>query len=259
MSVPNVSLFIAYLVSRSFAPATIASYVSAMGYVHRINGYDDPTGAFIIKKLMQSCQKTQPSGDHRLPITKLLLHQLIHALNYTTNSYFDRCLYSSMFTLAFHAFLRIGEMTGAGGENSHHLMFNQVTVKHDELEICFLTYKHSNGVPFRLIVRQQTDRSICAVYHLKRYLSLRGGAPGPLFAYPPATPLRRYKFNQQLRNATIFCDMDPNKFKSHSFRIGACTEYVAAGASDSQIRQLGRWKSDAFKKYIRIASQVSHV
>ena len=27
--------------------------------------------------------------------------------------------------------------------------------------------------------------------------------------------------------------------------------------SDTQIRQLGRWKSDAFKKYIRIASMES--
>jgi hypothetical protein len=39
--------------------------------------------------------------------------------------------------------------------------------------------------------------------------------------------------------------------KWHSFRIGAATFAAECGLCDAQIRLLGPWKSDAFRKYIR--------
>ena len=96
ISVPTLSLFIAYLVSQSFASATISSYVSAIGFIHRLNGLTDPNNTFIIRKLLQSCHKANPSTDHRLPITKALLRQLINALTSTTGSYFERALLKAM-------------------------------------------------------------------------------------------------------------------------------------------------------------------
>ena len=41
---------------------------------------------------------------------------------------------------------------------------------------------------------------------------------------------------------------------NHSFRIGAATWAAAKGFTDTQIRQLGRWKSNAFLNYIRTPS-----
>ncbi|KAK6195007.1 hypothetical protein SNE40_000528 [Patella caerulea] len=41
---------------------------------------------------------------------------------------------------------------------------------------------------------------------------------------------------------------------THSFRIGGASLAAHNGLSDSQIRQLGRWRSDAFRKYIRPSS-----
>ncbi len=40
-------------------------------------------------------------------------------------------------------------------------------------------------------------------------------------------------------------------YSTHSFRIGRATEEAVKGASDAQIRDLGRWKSSAFLSYIR--------
>jgi hypothetical protein len=41
-----------------------------------------------------------------------------------------------------------------------------------------------------------------------------------------------------------------DQFALHSFRIGGATMLADAGASDQEIRSAGRWKSEAFKKYI---------
>ena len=57
-----------------------------------------------------------------------------------------------------------------------------------------------------------------------------------------------------LSMAIKYCGLDPSRYKGHSFRIGAASYAADAGMSDSQIRALGRWKSDAFRKYIRIPS-----
>ena len=47
------------------------------------------------------------------------------------------------------------------------------------------------------------------------------------------------------------CGLNPTQYKGHSFRIGAATLAAESGLSDAQIRLLGRWKSDSFRKYIR--------
>jgi hypothetical protein len=49
-----------------------------------------------------------------------------------------------------------------------------------------------------------------------------------------------------------FAGLNVKNYKSHSFRIGAATTAWAKGFSEEQIQQMGRWNSEAFKKYIRI-------
>ena len=48
--------------------------------------------------------------------------------------------------------------------------------------------------------------------------------------------------------------MDPDRYKGHSFRIGAAFYAAEQGVSNDKIRHLSRWKSDAYKKHIRITS-----
>ena len=86
---------------------------------------------------------------------------------------------------------------------------------------------------------------------------MRGATAGPLFLYCPSMPVTRAKFNEQLRGALQFCHFCPKQSKSHSFRIAAATTAAAQGMSDSQIRSLGIWFSDAFMKYLRCSQRMS--
>ena len=91
----------------------------------------------------------------------------------------------------------------------------------------------------------------------------------PYFAGQMGHPLRGLSL---WKNSTIHLDfvisihrfinrLDPSLYKSHSFRIGAASWAAAKGFSNSKIRQLGRWISNAFLNYIQtpsLATSLSH-
>jgi hypothetical protein len=43
-----------------------------------------------------------------------------------------------------------------------------------------------------------------------------------------------------------------NEYNTDSFRIGAETHAATMGKSDDEIMNMGRWKSDSYKRYIKI-------
>ena len=83
------------------------------------------------------------------------------------------------------------------------------------------------------------------------YLVLRGNSPGPLWCHCSLAPITADQFNTELQRCLSFCGLDTHRYKGHSFHIGAASHAADKGFSDTQIRTLGRWKSDAFKIYIR--------
>lgn len=259
VSVANLALFLSFLVDKAYSPSTISTYVSAIGYVHKLRGAQDPTSTFLISKLLKACHKMKKPADSRLPIDKPILSKLMQAVNTTCNDLYRRLMFRAMFSLAFHAFLRIGEITVRPGQhlNPHLILRDQLVVKDAFMECKFTSYKHSQGQPFLLRITPDPASNNCPIQVMSQYLNIRGDLPGPLFQYPTGGAILRTDFSHRLKTALSFCGLSTAVFKGHSFRIGAATAAAQGGCSDSQIRQLGRWKSDAFKQYIRTSDRTS--
>ena len=245
--VSSVVSFIAYLFKSGYASASITTTLSAISYIHKVHGLADPTSAFVVKKLLQGASKLRPSVDHRAPITKEILHSLVRSASSITDCFYNSVLISSMYLLAFHAFLRIGEIAVTSVRNFRKvLQVHQVTVNQNECVIVFHSYKHYQGPPASLVI------SASPVRHIQSYLSLRGVAPGPLFIFPDGSAVGRSFFNTHLRKSLMWSGLSTGIYKGHSFRIGAATTAAMMGISEEEIQRMGRWRSQAFKKYIRI-------
>lgn len=112
-------------------------------------------------------------------------------------------------------------------------------------------YKHCDPTqPVELLIYR--DQPICPVSQMLDYFSVRGNAPGPLFCSADGSPIPRSYFTRSLKEVLQYCNLDEDRYKTHSFRIGAASWAAAKGMSDSQIRAFGRWNSNAFLKYIRM-------
>jgi hypothetical protein len=111
ISVYDLSLFIAFLDNNGLPPATVMTYVSAVGFQHKCAGVPDPTGSFVIQKLLRAVKYNNQTLDTRLPITEALLIQLSQAADFTTGSEYNKQLIRCMMSLAFWGFFRIGELT----------------------------------------------------------------------------------------------------------------------------------------------------
>jgi hypothetical protein len=75
---------------------------------------------------------------------------------------------------------------------------------------------------------------------------------GALYCHANGKPITRYQFSAVLRKVLISDGIQSDNFKSHSFRIGTASEASVNGISDSKIMELGRWKSQAVKNYLRL-------
>lgn len=232
----------------------MSTYLSAIGFVHKLLEYPDPTSAFIVSKLTAGAYRIRPSFDLRLPITVPILNSLVLSLQHTAENNYDRCLYKAMFLFAFNTFARIGEIA-LTSKTDHVLQIHDVefhsNAQNQFVMVTFRKFKHNlTGVPHKISFHAgPTETS--AVKALADFISMRGAQPGPLFCSVSNHPVSRYTFDSHLHRCLRFCKLDSTRYKGHSFRIGATTYRADQGDSDAQIRALGRWKGNAFLKYIR--------
>lgn len=64
-------------------------------------------------------------------------------------------------------------------------------------------------------------------------------------------PLTKYQFDVVLKKCLEKMGLNNLRFSSHSFRIGAASEGARLGLPELDIKEMGRWKSQCFKLYVR--------
>lgn len=248
-----IALFIAHLFDCQYAASTIMTYVAAISFLHKLYGLPDPGTNFLVQRAILGVKKTKPQIDLRLPITLPILKKLTDALNVCVQTSYHIIMFRSMYLLAFASFLRVGEITVSNKNFKNVLQLHnlQRSTNSKGLNIIFHNFKHSAGRQVKIDIARKND-GYCPVESLEKYLSIRGSKPGFLYTWPSGNPVTRKQFTEVLKYTLTFCNLDPNLYKAHSFRIGAACHATALGYSDTQIREMGRWRSDAFKSYIRL-------
>ena len=244
----HLVLFITKLFNTGHASSTIISKVSAIAYVHKIKGAEDPSQHFLVQKALAGVKKIRPSADTRQPLSYDLLVQAVQLMNKGFRSVYIASMYKAMLTLSFFACLRPGEIT----DSKNNLSVSQVWLNHEALGIRFVSFKHFHGRPFSIRIPRQGG-PICPVNLVQQFLDLRGYKPGPLFAHSDLSAVSYHEWQK------VFVELSARitgfvRITPHSPRIGGATHAAILGMSQEDIQRLGRWHSSAYQKYIRIES-----
>jgi hypothetical protein len=187
-------------------------------------------------------KKNAPTNPAKTPATRSHIKRLAVAAKKILPRKEHSC-FVAMITLAFYGFLRPSEFCISPA--NHHLRWKSVKLgKHRRsLRLTLNSYKHSSQ-PSTITVAA-TASSCCPVKKFLAYSKTQGSVKKqPLFDVSLAD------FQSTLKHVAAVAKIKSH-LTPHSFRHGGATWAAKAGWPDARIRAHGRWKSDAYKRYVR--------
>ena len=244
--------FLAFRFEAGCGSATLASITSAIAFGHRLSGLPDPTTDFRIRSLLAGARRLRPGGDLRLPLTVPDIQRLCSALNNVPLDPIARAAFRAIFTLAFFAMLRPGEVS-LGSDSTHTIRLDGVQVHQNRLTVIVPSSKTSS-VPFQVELSARPDLTVCPVAAMRDFLVIRGQGPphSPLFVDGRHQPISARFLNGVMKAAAPSAGLDPARLSGHCLRIGGASHGAALGLSDLQLAQAGRWSAiNAMRRYIR--------
>jgi hypothetical protein len=246
-----ILLFLAHLFDTGKKYSTILGYLSALNYNLKMRSFSGCSNSFVISKFLVGIKNLSPPAAALLPISKEILGKLVGTLG----SQYEGKLLRSLFSFMYFACLRIGEVA-LSGHGDHIINIGQVNFKGknnviQSLSLDFDSYKCSGGKTPSLILVRNENIEICPIFNLLQFLNVRPNKDGPLFVQRDGTILTRNWILTRLKLHLNLIGVQNKQYNTHSFRIGRATDLAADGSSDRHIQRIGRWSSDAFRRYIR--------
>lgn len=256
---------------------TVFKNLYAIKYMAEVNGQ------FVDLKQMHNLQRLKTGiskvfgvnrPDLRLPCTYSLLCKLLKAIN--LSNYSDLVYFTAMVTATF-GLLRTGEFCAQNKSVRHRyndinstksLWGSNVSAKFDSdgnVKYYILKLKAAKTDTFRSdidVIIGKGKPPVCPVYLINKLIMARNILAKenkfysweyykPLFLLPTGI-LSRTDMSDFFKLKLNKLGYDTKFFKLYSFRIGGATMYAKRGFPSTLIQILGRWRSDAYKTYIRL-------
>ncbi|KAK6165930.1 hypothetical protein SNE40_022736 [Patella caerulea] len=254
LQIADITSFIVFLFRSGVSHSTVKCYISGLSFHSQINNLPDPTNSYLIKKILEGFKRSKgPTTDTRLPITYQLLTNIIGSLGNVCTTVFETKLFAAAFSLAFHGCFRVGELTfDPRNAQNHHLTLKNIRFLRDTLDIFLGSSKTDQfGKGTQIKLNKLKDDITCPVFLLSDYIKQRPPGSGILFCHFDSSPVTAYQFSAVLKKTLNFLGINPTRYSAHSFRIGSASYGYLNGLNASEIKDLGRWKSKAYKRYLR--------
>ena len=276
-SLEDTLTYLGYLISvRRVSGATMEKYMSGLRMAHLTRGHFSPWIRPDVVKMMitgvqnkEQVKKRMEGKKGRLPVTPLMLRtlrdRLIAAKMRTTKKRLIWLVASWCWSGAF----RIHEILAKDSmafDPTFTLLSRDVSlttarvagVQHEVVKI-FLRHpkeqRLSAGVTIDLFEVTGEASWLCPVKAYKKWKEGSSTKPStnlPLLRLNTGESYTGTAFNHDLKRflGDMAKDMK-GSVTSHSFRSGIATSMALAGYSDEEIMAMGRWKSDAFLRYVK--------
>ena len=231
--------------------SSIKTKLSGISYFYKTRFGYNPVKSEAVGKMLQNYSKCQ-SSDSRKPLKANLVEKLLKIHNSTPN-YYNHAFYI-LYVLMYRMALRVSEVANYSKKFEHAIRLTDIKVfeKKQQITVRLKSYKHSTQ---QKIYNISVTRNF--IKHINNYRKARKSIHSQFFVHTDGSPFTRNFIAQNLKSDLITLGINPNRYNTHSLRIGRASDLAEQGCSDSKIAEIGRWRSNAFTKYIR--NQVTQV
>ena len=251
----NLAIYLAYMKRNGAGLGAIKGALTAIAWRHKTKNFPDPTKCYNIARMLVTFGKNAPAPKKAAALTFHLLEDCITKIPLLLLNHYDSVLLESLLLTCYYGCLRIGETCLSGNlnnvlkaANTEFITFRGQTVFKFSLE----QFKHSRE-PATLAFAENPRARFCPIRALRKYASLRPNRAITFFARQDTSSVKRVFVASNLDKLTKIIGLDSSNYTTHSLRAGRATDLAEAGESDAVIRTAGRWRSDAFKCYLRFA------
>jgi hypothetical protein len=249
-----------YFNNTTVSANTMSDYLSAVRDLYIQHERPNPTERTVLLKrtlqAMRNARAKQPRKPHkiRLPVTAAMLRHMHELLDMTD---FDDCTFWAACVTGYASMMRCGEFT-VTKDTAAKAYLRQENVTYTTRGLLLLlrvskTDRDAKGQYIPVGYGADVMCPITALRHMQAHPQYKKDPKAPLFQQAGHAFLTRSKFVPQLQHlATRVSDISASvvtHFGGHSLRKGACSDAVAAGVSELQLKTLGRWTSDTFQVY----------
>ena len=256
------------------AHGTIRTKLLGVRSQHVMMGEADPLqGKPRVWMALNGIERWQGPGQRKLPVTVRMLRRIRSMLD-PTGTADDAALYLCIM-FGFFFMMRIGEYAHSGSWDYKKVLTGlDIAPKKDgaeaphfevadELVLWFKASKadQKGAGQARNHFRSNDPDGICPVWAAACYQRwfperISGKEAGlPLARWADGSPITRAKIQEVLQRAAVLEGYPPDRFKSHSLRIGGATALYHCFQDTELVKRWGRWNSGAFHIYLWEANE----
>ena len=254
-----IFLFLTYLVNIGRQSLTVKSYYSAIKAVLRDDNYELNENTVLVHTITRACKLSNDTYAARLPIRLQLLELILCEIECSFSEQFClKTLYLALFALAYYGLFRIGELTFS----NHVIKAKDIHIALNKNKILIFLYTSKmhdqSSRPQKVKITQSSHnqtRHFCPFKLVQNFLRFRGSYTShdeQFFVFKGAIPMEAQHVRLVLKDMIHRLNLNPKGYVFHSMRAGHASDMVKWGFTIEQIKRLGRWKSNAIYKYVKL-------
>ena len=257
--------YICFLADNMKSTGSVKNYVAGIKTWNTLTGYDSK--CFYSNQVKLTMSGAEKLNTHvpqsKLPIWPLHLHRMVKVLQVKEDT--ESIVLWSIISIAYFAMLRKSQFANnsvkafnpAEQFTRDDFQFTEygisVRLKWSKTEQKHISYRY---VP----ITRMPQTVLCPVKAYSRMVSLVPALPDePAFGIPhkgKVRPFSRKMIDNKFKALLSACELVSDKYSFHSLRHGSASLASASGCSDSDICCMGNWKSDCYKNYVHLPTEV---
>jgi len=243
------------LLARTLQYTSIKQYLNIISLLHRSMDLPSPLGSFMVISTLRGIKNTLGnSPSFKLPVTPMMLYSILDSLDLTKPA--SACLWMTCL-LMFFALLRKSNVVGC-----HKILRSDVKFVNGAVNIWVKSTKtrNVNTDPPRVIsLPRLPDHVLCPAAAILLYFASTPDLPedAPLCSIPGRGGFSTLPYKSIVDMVKSVAPVDQTaQYSSHSFRRGGASYMHSIGMTMDQIKFMGDWKSDCFRRYVVFNSGV---